>query len=50
MYDTAVRTPDGKTSVLMADLRVTAEQADACRRLCVRNDAGDVLDMLGLDQ
>lgn len=43
-----VYTPDGKVTALLADYDVMEDTRQACIRVCVKNDAADVLPMLGV--
>lgn len=43
-----VYTPDGKVTSLLAHFDATAEQVQAAIRVCVANDAADVLPILGV--
>lgn len=45
-----VYTPDGKMTALLADYEVGQETRQACVRVCVKNDAADVLPMLGVNE
>lgn len=45
-----VYTPDWKMTALLADYEVGQETTQACIRVCVENDAVDVLPMLGVTE
>lgn len=50
MHNPAMYTVDGKVTTVISDFAVDDEQRQKARATCLRNGAGDVLELLGLDQ
>lgn len=50
MHNPSMYTVDGKFTTVVSDFDVTEEQRVLARATCLRNGAGDVLELLGLDQ
>lgn len=50
MHNPSMYTVDGKFTTVISDFDVDDEQRQKARETCLRNGAGDVLELLGLDQ
>lgn len=49
MQDTGMYTPDGKWTTVASDFALDEAKREAARATCLRNGAGDVLELLGLN-